>query len=73
MPAMPEFPGILGKIREVEIIHGLKAEDAGDALGDIRIAGKVPVNLKSEGIASQQILKSCCGRCFCEDRIDQKG
>ena len=73
MPAMPEFPGIPGKIGEVEIIHGFKAEDAGNTLGDIGIAGKVPVYLKSEGIAGHEIFKSCWGRCFRENRIDQKG
>ena len=53
-------------------MHGLKAKDAGDALGNIRIARKVSIDLKSECVAGQQIFKTCrCCR-FHKKMIDQQ-
>lgn len=45
MPSVPEFLYRLRRIRAVKVFHKAYAHDARTADGDIRIAGKVTVNL----------------------------
>ena len=48
MPAAPEFLDGRGEIRAFEVGHQLHAEEIGRALGDVRVSGKIAVDLEGE-------------------------
>src|SRR5262245_28683968 len=50
VPATPELSGRSCKIRRLEVWHKVEAHPFGNAFGDRRITGEIPVDLESESI-----------------------
>lgn len=61
MPALPEFNDRFWKIGAIEIIHQFKAQDLSGPNGDIRIPGKITIDLKGKEYRGDQMG---CGREF---------
>src|SRR5690606_30351159 len=53
MPSSPEFRQIPGKIGKLKVAQQFEAQKFGGAHGYIRIARKIPIDLKAEGYSSQ--------------------
>src|SRR6185503_18857507 len=54
VPSPPEIPHARGKIRQIEIHHQIEAQHFGNASSDIRIPGKVTIDLEAERYSPTQ-------------------
>src|SRR4051812_20906779 len=61
MPSPPEFRNALREVRVGEVSAHLKIEQLCAANGDISVAGKIAINLKSEKIGGPEQIAACRG------------
>ena len=57
MPAAPELARARGGVRQVKINHQVKAQEQGRPARDIRIAGKIAIDLEGEGNGAQHYYR----------------
>ena len=73
MPAFPEFGNRFTEIRTVEILHELVAHHLRRTERDIRIAGKITVNLKSEKHGRHDQRNAFVGLRLIINFVDKRG
>ena len=73
MPAAPELANRLGKIRTVEVLHELDAEQFCRADRDVGISGKVAINLERKEDCRRDERQSLIIRQISIDHVDVDG
>ena len=58
VPTAPEFRGALCLVRAVEVLRQAESHEEGNADGDVRVSGKVCVNLQRVGEEGNQVFKA---------------
>ena len=73
MPAPPKIAHGAGEIRRIEILHELNAQKTRRAAGNIRIGGKIAIDLNGKANRCKKELNAACMRCVVIGGVDKDG
>ena len=69
MPSLPELSGIAGLVRRIEILRQIEAHQHRNSGGDVRVPGKVGIDLKGVAEQCRKVLKASVKQRVFEDPV----